>query len=138
MNAPPAVVDPSLKPYSVRALRRNLVFQRLIEAWPTVDHEGSNEKVMQDWSRMSGVRLLQVREAWDRMFRNGWVRPDGTVDPFVERYLTALAIAEMPRDARPTRAVKREGAADASRAKETTPSARQGIDPFAAPRGDAS
>lgn len=130
MNAPDAVVRPSLENmFLVSALRRNMILRTLVEWWPTVDRRGSNREVMEHWAKMSGLRFEDVESSWDRLFRSGYVNADGTVDPFVTRYLNAWTVAEMPAPARPR--ARAPAATPVSAGQTTAGPPRRSADPFA-------
>ena len=111
----PAPVPPSQRPGLLKLLARDEVAQRLIAAWPNVDHSGAREAVIERWSLMANVRPLEILKKWPMLFGNGFLTEAGRVDELTDRYVQSVTIAGMPASMRP----KAKAASEVKTPKET-------------------
>lgn len=92
----------SMSPHALLFLKRNDVAQLLASAWPKVRiTRGARKKRVEVWARIAGVRKQDVELFHDMLFENEICRPDGTLDPLADGWLTRVALAGMKFTAAP-------------------------------------
>ena len=86
----------SMSPNALLLLKKNEVAQLLAASWPKVHiSRGARRKRVEVWARIAGVRRADVEVFHDMLFENEICRPDGTLDPLADGWLTRLALAGM-------------------------------------------
>lgn len=97
----PRGVSPKERPSLLVLLMRDPLAQRLIAVWPNVDRSGNSENdIIERWARMANCRENEVANKWSMLVGNGFVKMDGTVDEFAEKFVTSVAASALPRKQR--------------------------------------
>lgn len=101
-NQQRARTSPSESPGLLLMLDGNPTLQRLISTWPNAFLAGgaNRKKQVAKWAELAGLREVEVENAWDSLFLNGFVNRDGTVDPFAAKYLASMAMGRLPASVR--------------------------------------
>jgi hypothetical protein len=88
---------PTENPALLLMLDGNPTLQTLIATWPNAWRSGAkkHEQVV-TWAAVTGLRPVEVANAWRTLFENGFCRRDGTVDEFAAKYLASLAMSRLP------------------------------------------
>lgn len=104
---PQKITPPSSNPALLLMLDGDAVLQRLIATWPNAYRAGAKkQEQIVTWSKLTGLREVEVENHWRTLFENGFINRDGTIEQWTEKFLNGLAVARMPR----TVLKKKEGA----------------------------
>ena len=83
--------DPNRTAIAVTVLAEDLAARKLRLAWPLVPRGLPHIAATAQWSRVSGVALVQTRRLAEVLFAHRLVHEDGTVDPEALRVVHHLA-----------------------------------------------
>ena len=93
-----------MSPNALLFLKKNEVAQLLAAAWPKVHvTRGARKKRIEVWAKLAGVRKADAELFHDMLFENEICRPDGTLDPLADGWLTRIALAGMKVTTVPTK-----------------------------------
>lgn len=97
-----AKTSPRENPGLLLMLDRDATLQALIATWPNAYRAGAKRhEQIAKWAELTGLRPVEIEAAWPKLFENGFVSRDGTVDEYAKKYLGSLAMAKLPASARP-------------------------------------
>lgn len=111
-NEKTARTNPTENPALLLMLDGNVTLQRLIATWPNAYLAGgaNRKKQTAKWAELAGLRGVEVENAWDSLFLNGFVKRDGTVDDYAAKYLASMAMGRLPASLRGRRVEATKGA----------------------------
>jgi len=84
-------------------LRANEVLIQMASAWPRVRFAktSTRQQRVESWARTAGLSIYDVAQFYDTLFDNEICRPDGTLDPLAEGWLTRHGLRGMKLPAPP-------------------------------------
>ena len=101
---PYPIRTPSEHPQLLTLLHNRKTLWALIACWPNViredgwtDTKEGRARVATLWAQMAGVPEMEVRANWNLLTRNGFVLPDGGIDPLAETYVRGQVMDQLPR-----------------------------------------
>lgn len=81
--------------------------QKLIVTWPLVWRTDTEER-FEHWERVSGVDRVDVESRQEMLFSNGFLGPEGIIDPEIENFI-ALLVSIKIHGGPPKKVVRRGG-----------------------------
>lgn len=72
-------------------LERNIAAQYMIATWPNAYRQGMRRKdLIRRWAHMTGLREIEVENAWPLVFDNGFCLAAGEVDPVADAMVETI------------------------------------------------